>query len=652
MIQVSSKKLILICVAGLVLNLIGYVFVNIVGLPFYLDTSGTIFIAALGGYVPGIAVGFLTKFILAFFEPSEMYHCSVMLLIAIYAAYCARKGYYDKIQTTLLSILPLAFLAGSYDLLIDNFLSTANSSSVSRIFAWGFADNLLRELLDKGIMTLLAFALLKSTPLNIKKAFMRWGQMQAPLTEEMRLRIKAEDYLASSLRNKLLMIVMFGALFVALSIAVISYLLFKNTVINDRIKTADAIVTMVINEITPSRVDEYLELGRDATGYKATEERLYKIKNSNRAVEYLYVYKFAEDGCHVIFDLDSSSVEADKPGDVIEFDGTLLPYKNNLIAGKPIPPIISHDKYGYVLTLCKPLYDGQGKCLFYVAVDYSMTLLAEYTREFIIKLLALFIGCFIFVFVISFVFIENHIILPVNTMAYCARNFSYESEDARADNFARIRKLEIKTGDEIENLYQALLMTMKNVMDYFNNLKKTKMQVANMQVKVLAMDEIAYRDSLTGINNKAAYDRATGRLDERINNGNAEFCIIMVDVNFLKRVNDTYGHERGNEYLINACRLVCSVFGAEHVYRIGGDEFVVIVEGDRVSLCRYFVKQFKAEMDRKNANALLEPWEKVSAAVGVAFYDKAVDKTADEVFKRADKEMYANKLAMKAQRTD
>ena len=144
----------------------------------------------------------------------------------------------------------------------------------------------------------------------------------------------------------------------------------------------------------------------------------------------------------------------------------------------------------------------------------------------------------------------------------------------------------------------------------------------------------------------------TEQIDKKISAGNAAFCIVMVDVNFLKRVNDTYGHERGNEYLINACRLVCSVFGAEHVYRIGGDEFVVIVEGDRVSLCRYFVKQFKAEMDRKNANALLEPWEKVSAAVGVAFYDKAVDKTADEVFKRADKEMYANKLAMKAQRTD
>ena len=98
--------------------------------------------------------------------------------------------------------------------------------------------------------------------------------------------------------------------------------------------------------------------------------------------------------------------------------------------------------------------------------------------------------------------------------------------------------------------------------------------------------------------------------------------------------------------------MVCAVFGEENVYRVGGDEFVVLVEGEKTSLCKYFVTQFKAEMERKNSNPLLAAWEKVSAAVGTANYQQGFDKTADEVFKRADKEMYANKLAMKAVRTD
>ena len=78
----------------------------------------------------------------------------------------------------------------------------------------------------------------------------------------------------------------------------------------------------------------------------------------------------------------------------------------------------------------------------------------------------------------------------------------------------------------------------------------------------------------------------------------------------------------------------------------------MVIEGEEISLCKYFVEQFRAEMARKNSNKLLEPWEKVSAAAGIAFYNAGVDKTTDEVFKRADSEMYANKLAMKAARTD
>lgn len=649
----SARKITLICIAGLALNLVGYSVVSIFNLPFYLDTSGTIFIAALGGYVPGIALGFFTKFFEAFFVPSEMYHCSVSILVAILAAFFARKGFFNDIEHTLLFILPLAFLTGTYDLLIDNFLSTSNFMNSFRIFTWTASENYLRELIDKGLMTLLAFVLLGLTPRRIKIAFNRFGKKQAPLSEEMRRRIKAEDYLSSSLRNKLLAIVMLSTLFVAFSISTISYLLFRNTAIEDRVNTADGVATVVLNEIEPARIKDYLEQGYNAEGYNEKKNWLYAIKNSTVSVEHIFVSQIDKDGYHIIFDLSAADHEGIAPGTVVPFsDDFLSPYKDDLIAGKPIPPIISDKEHGFILTVCKPFYDANGKCLYYVGVNYSMNTFAEYARTFMIKLLALFIGCFIFIFAIGFVFIENNIILPVNTMAYCARNFSYESESDRAENFNRIRQLDIRTGDEIENLYQAILMTMKNVLDYLNNLKRAKVQVANMQVRVLAMDEIAHKDSLTGIKNKTAYVEDTLLLNQKISTGEAEFCIVMIDVNFLKRVNDTYGHERGNEYLINACRLICSVFGPEHVYRVGGDEFVVIMEDEKVSICKYFVGQFKTEMERRNANENLQPWEKISAAVGIAFYEAGVDKNADEVFKRADAQMYANKLAMKAQRTD
>lgn len=648
----SSKKLVSICAAGLALNLVGYALAHFFNLPFYLDTSGTMVIAALGGYVPGITLGFITKVILSFVESSEMYHCWVMILIAIFAAYFSRKGYYNDIKHVLMLILPLAFMAGACDLLMDKFLSAADGARVARVFDWNFIDNLLREILDKGSMTLLTFAILKSIPPNVKEAFSLWGKKQAPLSDEMQHSMQTENYFSSSLRNKLLVILIGSSLFVSFSVALIGFLLFRDMLIGDRVKTAEGLIVMAANEINPDRVDEFLAKGRDATGYKATEERLYKIRNINRAIEFLYVYKIQKDGCHVIFDFSTNDTEASKPGDVIAFDKEFADELPDLLAGKPIPPKVSNGQFGYLLTVYKPVYNNVGTCVCYVGIDYSMKLFSEYTRTFIIKLLALSISCFIVIFAIGFVYIENHITLPVNTMAYCARNASYENPDNRATHLERVRGLQIHTGDEIQSLYDAMVTAAENVVKYLEHLQLAKVQVANMRVKVFAMDELAHTDSLTGVRNKTAYVGMTNKLDLKISDGDAEFCMVMVDVNYLKKVNDTYGHERGNEYLMNACKLICSVFGEEYVYRIGGDEFVVVVEGAKVSLCRYFVSQIRTEMERKQQNTMLEPWERISAALGLAIYDPTIDKSADDVFKRADKLMYENKIAMKAQRTD
>ena len=580
-----------------------------------------------------------------------MYFCSVNVFVAIFTTFFSRRGFFNNIGKLLIIVPALTFITGTLDLLIADFLNSTSFLKSVNDFGTDFTENIFTEAFDKSFSVFLAFVLLKLTPAQVEKSFHELGQRQAPLSEEMKRVVSEESYLSASLRTKTPAILMLSSFFASSSIALISYLLFKDAAVDERIKTVDGMVTVAVSEINPYSVDNYIKFGREAAGYKNTEEKLYAIKNSATDARYLYVYRILEDGCHVVFDLNTAMVEGDKPGQVVELDESLLPYKEDLLAGRPIPPIITDDEYGYLLTLYKPVYDGAGRCQCYVAIDFSMDMLLEYTHVFIIKLLALFAGCFIFIFAIGRAFVENNIILPVNTMAYCARNFSYDSVAAREKNIERIKSLQIKTGDEIENLYRSLLRTTENFLRYLEHLQRAKVQVADMIGKVFAMDEIAHKDSLTGVKNKTSYVEKIAELDKKITAGEAEFCIVMVDVNYLKRVNDTYGHEIGNTYLKNACRLTCAVFSAENVYRVGGDEFVVILEGDKVSLSKYFVAQFKSEMEHKLSNESLALWEKVSAAVGVAIYDPDKDKNADEVFKRADKEMYENKLAMKAART-
>ena len=641
---INASSPILICIVAVIFNLVASFLARNLNLPLFLDTGGTIFIAMMSGYVPSIAVGFATNFLNSLADESDMYYCSISIFVAVYTTFLARRGYFQNFLKTMFVIPPLALITALLTELIEKFLFCTGVVQAVNEIQMNFAATFLKELADKGLLILVMFIAIKFVPTQVKEFFRELGKKQAPLSPEMKSEVYRRKCPVSSLRTKVLLMLMLSSLFIAASISSITYRIFEQSSFQAHIKIAESLIDIAASEIDPAQVDNYIKFGRDAEGYKEIEKKLYAIKNSNADIKFLYVWKISAEGCRVVFDLDTEDVKASEPGELLENDIT-YPHMDDLIAGKAVAPVVFDDAHGRLLTIHKPIYDDSGQCVCYAAIDFSLDLISEYGRTFISKVLALFSGCFVFVFIIGLRFVENNIILPVNTMAYCARNFAYDSNELCENNVERIKELKIHTGDEIENLYSALLKTTQDVLIYFEKLRQAKKQVA-------AMDKLAHRDSLTGLKNKAAYDEMTIVLDEKISGGDADFCIAMVDVNFLKRVNDTYGHERGNDYLINAGKLICSVFGEEHVYRIGGDEFVVVIEGEKVSLCKYFVEQFKAETARKNANKLLKPWEKVSAAVGVAFYKAGVDKTADEVFKRADKEMYDNKLAMKAQRTD
>ena len=86
-------------------------------------------------------------------------------------------------------------------------------------------------------------------------------------------------------------------------------------------------------------------------------------------------------------------------------------------------------------------------------------------------------------------------------------------------------------------------------------------------------------DPLTGVKNKNAYDRKVEDISLRIKNkDNIKFAIALFDINDLKVTNDQFGHNAGDKLIIRSARLICSQFKRSPVYRIGGDEFVVILE--------------------------------------------------------------------------
>ena len=156
--------------------------------------------------------------------------------------------------------------------------------------------------------------------------------------------------------------------------------------------------------------------------------------------------------------------------------------------------------------------------------------------------------------------------------------------------------------------------------------------------------EFARKDELTGVKNKNAYKEFEESMQRKIVSGAAisPFAIIVCDINNLKIINDTSGHKVGDEYIIEASKLICETFTHSPVYRIGGDEFVVVLNaGDYINREK-LLKQIRAVVIKNIGRK-----EGVVIATGLADYDSINDKTLSDVFERADARMYENKNFLK-----
>ena len=155
----------------------------------------------------------------------------------------------------------------------------------------------------------------------------------------------------------------------------------------------------------------------------------------------------------------------------------------------------------------------------------------------------------------------------------------------------------------------------------------------------------AYVDPLTGVKNKNAYVEASDSLQRRITDGlEPEFTVAVFDVNDLKRVNDVEGHEAGDRHIKNASMIICDVFKRSPVFRIGGDEFMAILEGSDYENREELETTFNQIVDDHKEQGL------VVVSAGFADFDPESDSTFKEVFQRADLLMYERKRFLKGGR--
>ncbi|MBR6328288.1 MAG: HD domain-containing protein [Lachnospiraceae bacterium] len=518
----SNKRAIFICAAGIIINIAGSYLAGFLKLPLYLDSIGTVISAALGGILPGIITGLVTNALKVISDPTSVYYGVLNVLIAVITAEFVKRSLLKKLRGALLLIVTLALVGGGLGSVLTWFLYGFAGEGITipfvqklydtgamGMFPAQLAGDFLIDLADKALTVVVLITVIHLIPDSIRGRFQFEGWQQAPLTEKSRDDFKNTRCRSVSLRTKILLLITISLMAISIASVWISYVVYMKASIEQHTKLGKGIATLTASVIDPDKVDDFINNGDRALGYTGVEQLLYDIRESSPNIEYVYVYRIEGDGCRVVFDLDTDELAGEAPGTLVPFDESFSEYLPDLLAGRRIDPIVTDDTYGWLLTVYEPVYNRHGDCVCYACADVSMEQLKTNAHSFLAKQISLFLGFFFLILSVGVWLAEYNIILPLNTMAGSAGEFEAGADSSFEGGLAKIKELDISTGDEIENLYHSLLSMSEDCVWYMDDIKHKTENMQKMQnglIMVLA-DMVESRDANTGqhVRKTAAY---------------------------------------------------------------------------------------------------------------------------------------------------
>lgn len=314
-----------------------------------------------------------------------------------------------------------------------------------------------------------------------------------------------------------------------------------------------------------------------------------------------------------------------------------------------LPKFTTSKESGTMVSAGMPIHDYSGNIIAYVGIDYSLNeVKAEEHRIIFTVAGILVVLSVIFCFVVTFL-VDRFLTKPLRKLTKAASQ--YQTKGA-FDMQWGFQDLNIHTGDEFELLADAMHQMEQDVNNHIAQLISAKSELDITKEHAEEMDRLANKDTLTGIRNKRAYEQEVERLNEKINEGNTRLGLAMADLNDLKYINDTYGHDKGDIAIKKICHIFCHIFAHSPVFRYGGDEFIIILENQDLKDVDDLLVRFYNVVYELKQDSSLPPWEQVSAAIGYAIYNPQKDADLDALFRRADEAMYAKKIEMGKTRPD
>ena len=359
---------------------------------------------------------------------------------------------------------------------------------------------------------------------------------------------------------------------------------------------------------------------------------------------YIYLVMMDTDNARTIYLVDASyDDEMCMPGSFDPFTESDYSIIEHPMDGLPVD-IVETEEYGWTLALGKPVLDRNSDIIGYFCADSSMTEITNIKNHYLLIITAVLVGLALLTGILGVLAVNHFVVRPVKILSAASLEYCQKNEK---NEHHRFDGLNIRARDEIGDLAHSMVQMENDINDHVATLIKTANELIEAREKEAEMRQAANIDALTRVRNKRALFSEEEQLDREIREGTADFAIVMIDMNNLKTINDTYGHEKGDEAILDLCSTICSTFKHSPVFRTGGDEFVVILEGHDLKHKDQLIACFRETAAKDETR---KPWRSLSAALGCGVYDRKLHNHFADVLKAADTEMYLNKTAMKEKR--
>ena len=504
------------------------------GTPLYLDTVGTIFVAALGGAFPGILTAVATNVICSLFNPQAVYYLLINILIAIATAKFygdrrkKKKADYVFLYICLVMIAGVLgtifqyLLAGRPDSdTVYNYIYYMSGGGKAPLYPLLFLlSSIVINMADKSVSLLLALLAIKIVSEDTKKAIRNSSWLQRPLSREevdkINYRRKGS---VSSLRIRTTILLMAAATLLVSILSWISVGAYTDSLISNGTKEAESAAKLVAGMFRPEMLEKYLDSGEPAEsyngpGYREGNYRILNIKDSNPSLTYLYIYAPAQDGWNIIFDTDSNFQDIGGGGEHYDFEeGWDEKYLEGIRKGESVPPVVVSKNLSKSVTVLVPIYGSDGRCVAYAGADVFINTGEDFFKNYFVKTILAFSGFFVLIMAFGLWVSGHYLLYPIGSMAQCAEGFmgGIEDQNLLDEKVRELKSLDIRTNDEVEILYKSICAMAGDTAEQMRNIRLLAQTTSSMQrgLIITMADMVENRDSDTGahVQKTSAYVR-------------------------------------------------------------------------------------------------------------------------------------------------